>query len=96
MSNGFKPPITKPSNCQTFYLDSWIIPPNLLFVKPFYPKNPIQNVEKCPIYLQKSAKKYRKVWKIFKNQEKRFEGLLSLILGNWYSSLIPRKKAGTS
>ena len=39
-------------------------------------KNPVQNVQKCPHFLQKSSKKYRKVWYLFKKPEKRFEGFI--------------------
>jgi hypothetical protein len=39
-------------------------------------KNPVQNVQKCPHFLQKSSKKYRKVWYLFKKPGKRFEGFI--------------------
>jgi hypothetical protein len=52
---------TKPS-----YL-ACIIPPILWFVKPFCPINTLQ---KSPENVGKPQKKYRKVWIIFKNQEK--------------------------
>ena len=83
MSNGFKPPITKPFNCQTSLSRQRIIPQTFLFVKPFIPKNPIQNAAKCPINIQKTRKKYRKVWYLFKKPEKRFEGFILYILGGF-------------
>jgi len=60
-----------------------------LYPKPFYLSNllwtkyGVQNVQKCPINLQKTSKKHKKVWKIFKNQEKRFEGFILYILGGF-------------
>jgi len=83
MSNGSKPPITKPSNCQTFYPACGLYPQTFYLSNLLWTKYPVQNVQKCPIYLQKSAKKYRKVWKNPQNPAKRFEGFIVYILGGF-------------
>jgi hypothetical protein len=41
-------------------------------------KNPVQNVQKCPINLQKTSKKYKKVWYFEQNPAKRFEGFICI------------------
>jgi hypothetical protein len=54
-------------------------------------KTPINFVQKCRKNVQNSSKKDRKVWYLFKNQEKRFDILLFVIGGNMCMvSLIPR------
>jgi hypothetical protein len=58
-------------------------------------KTPINFVQKCRKNVQNSSKKDRKVWYLFKNQEKRFDILLFLIGGNMLMvSLDPPQLSG--
>jgi hypothetical protein len=79
MSNGSKPPITNLSFCQTFqtsYPNSGLYPKPPYLSNLLWTKKPVQNVQKCPINLQKTSKKYKKVWIFLQNPAKKFEGFI--------------------